>query len=631
MALAMVDLPFKAAKAEVKFAGPRLTYKAASPTIVYHEEIRPSLAAQGKLPILVSQNLFDPVDRFRTENGEKIDRFLDAEVLVQRVLGCQVVVTNPSSGRQRLSVLVQIPQGAMPLGGAQVTRAVAVDLEPFRTQTIEYFFYFPKVGKFQHCPAQVARDERVVASAQGLSLTVVEKLSKVDTSSWDHVSQMGTSDEVITFLDQANLQEIDLARIAWRMADKAFFAKTLGLLRARQIYHPVLWSFALRHDDTQAAREFLAHQEGLARETGGWINSALADYDPVTLKFLEHLEYKPLIHARTHALGKTRQIVNPRILEQYHNLMRVLALKPALTNDDWLQVAYYLLVQDRVAEAIEAHQRVPVATVATAIQHDLMGAWLAMAREDLDTAEALAKKHASYPVDRWRAAFALVAEQVNEARGKAVVTADGKPVDDPLLRQANQASKEPALQAELVGPRVRITHRNISRLTVNLYEMDVELLFSRNPFSQQYGDRFALVRPNQTLEIELAADKTETFLDLPARFASVNTLVELKGAGKATALPRYAKTMDVLVMENNGQLKTTTGAAKPLAKAYVKVYARHADGKVRFHKDGYTDIRGRFDYASVSGPALPPIVQFAVLVLDDKHGALIQEIKPPTR
>ncbi|MCY2938388.1 MAG: hypothetical protein NTV55_08520, partial [Planctomycetota bacterium] len=120
LALAMVDLPFKAAKAEVKFAGPRLTYKAASPTIVYHEEIRPSLAAQGKLPILVSQNLFDPVDRFRTENGEKIDRFLDAEVLVQRVLGCQVVVTNPSSGRQRLSVLVQIPQGAMPLGGAQV-------------------------------------------------------------------------------------------------------------------------------------------------------------------------------------------------------------------------------------------------------------------------------------------------------------------------------------------------------------------------------------------------------------------------------------------------------------------------------------------------------------------------------
>ena len=45
-----------------------------------------SVAAQGKLPILVSQNLFDPADRFRTENGEKVDHFQGEEVLVQRVL-----------------------------------------------------------------------------------------------------------------------------------------------------------------------------------------------------------------------------------------------------------------------------------------------------------------------------------------------------------------------------------------------------------------------------------------------------------------------------------------------------------------------------------------------------------------
>ena len=638
LALAMIDLPFEAAKAEVKFDGGRLTHKSGGPAIVYHEEIRPSEAAQGKLPILVSQNLFDPADRFRTENGEKLDHFLGEEVLVQRLLGCQVVVTNPSSGRQRLSVLVQIPEGAMPLGGAQVTRAVPVDLEPFRTQTIEYFFYFPKVGKFKHCPAQVAKDERVVASATAMSLTVVEKLSKVDTGSWDHVSQMGSNEEVIGFLEKANLQEIDLGRIAWRMVDKGYFEKVLALLRGRKIYHALLWSFALKHDAPEAAKEFLAYQEPLAREAGGWISSTLLDYDPVALKMLAHLEYKPLLHARAHALGKSRQIVNARIHEQYHNLMRVLALKPVLAHEDWLQVAYYLLLQDRVAEAIEAHKRVPVASVATTMQHDLMSAYLALAREDLDSAAAIAGKYAGYPVDRWRASFALVAEQVNEAKGKGVASGvgpDGKPVDDPMLRQGSQASKEPALGAELVGPKLRVTHRNVGKVTINLYEMDVELLFSRNPFSQQYGDRFALVRPNQTLEIELPGDKAETVVELPARFASVNTLVELKGAGKTVALPRYARTMDVLVLENNAQLKVTRGAGaeggKPLAKTYVKVYARHADGKVRFHKDGYTDIRGRFDYSSVSGPALAPVEKFAVLVLDEKHGALIQEVAPPAR
>ena len=38
----------------------------------------------------------------------------------------------------------------------------------------------------------------------------------------------------------------------------------------------------------------------------------------------------------------------------------------------------------------------------------------------------------------------------------------------------------------------------------------------------------------------------------------------------------------------------------PIATAYVKVYAKYPDGSVRFYKDGYTDSRGRFDYASVS-------------------------------
>jgi len=547
------------------------------------------------------------------------------------VLGCQVVVTNPSSSRQRLSVLTQIPEGAMPLNGGQVTKATPVDLEPFRTQTLEYYFYFPKTGKFNQCPAQVAKDERVVASGSAQPLNVVEKLSKVDTGSWDHVSQMGTADEVVAYLDKANLQETDLGRIAWRMADKAYFERVLGLLRARKTYHPVLWSYALKHDSPEAAREFLSHQEQLARETGGWIACSLVDYDPVALKFLEHLEYKPLVHARAHALGKNRQIVNARILEQYHQLMRMLALKPAPGNEDWLQVAYYLLLQDRVAEAIEAHKRVPKNAVATAMQHDLMGAWLAMAREDLDGAEGIAAKYASYPVDRWRAAFALVGEQVAEARGKAPTGADGKPVDDPLLRQATQASKEPALTAELVGGKLRISHRNIQRVTMNLYEMDVELLFSRNPFSQQFGDRFALVRPNQTVEVDLPGDKAQTEIELPARFASVNTLVELKGGGKTFSLPRFARTMNVATMENNGQLKVTTQDGKPLAKAYVKVYARHADGRVRFHKDGYTDIRGRFDHASVSGPPLPPVEKFAILVLDEKHGALIQEAAAPAR
>jgi hypothetical protein len=61
----------------------------------------------------------------------------------------------------------------------------------------------------------------------------------------------------------------------------------------------------------------------------------------------------------------------------------------------------------------------------------------------------------------------------------------------------------------------------------------------------------------------------------------------------------------------------------------VKVYARLADGQVKFYKDGYTDLRGRFDYASVSTPERTPVGRFAILVLADDRGAVIREAGTP--
>ena len=68
----------------------------------------------------------------------------------------------------------------------------------------------------------------------------------------------------------------------------------------------------------------------------------------------------------------------------------------------------------------------------------------------------------------------------------------------------------------------------------------------------------------------------------------------------------------------------------PLSTVYVKCYARTRGGQVRFHKDGYTDLRGRFDYASVSTSSLDDVERFALLVLSDEHGALVvRHWEPP--
>ncbi len=60
---------------------------------------------------------------------------------------------------------------------------------------------------------------------------------------------------------------------------------------------------------------------------------------------------------------------------------------------------------------------------------------------------------------------------------------------------------------------------------------------------------------------------------------------------------------------------------KPMVKTYVKVYVETHDGKVRFHKDGYTDLRGKFDYLSHSGEDPAQVRRVAILASDPQKGA----------
>jgi hypothetical protein len=53
------------------------------------------------------------------------------------------------------------------------------------------------------------------------------------------------------------------------------------------------------------------------------------------------------------------------------------------------------------------------------------------------------------------------------------------------------------------------------------------------------------------------------------------------------------------------------------------------DGSVQFYKDGYTDLRGRFDFSSLSTNELDNVEKFALLIMSDEHGAVVREAAPP--
>jgi hypothetical protein len=626
-ALAVLDLPFEAKKHDIKFAGNRMTFTPGDTTVAFHEEVRAAGNPDGKVQILVSQNFYRNGDRYRDENGERFDKFITGEFVIHTVYGCQLVITNPTSSRQRLSVLIQTPVGSIPLANGQSTRTVELDLEPYRTQTIDYLFYFPKPGRFTHFPVHVAKNETLVAAAAPFTFEVVERPTKLDTESWEYVSQNGTTEQVLAFLNRENVNALDLEKIAFRMRDKAFATAVLALLQERHLYNATLWSYGLFHGLVPIAREFLLHTEQIVAESGGPIESPLLTIDPVARHQYEHLEYKPLVNARTHSLGHRRQIVNGRLHEQYHRFLKLLSYHKQLNDDDRLAVTYYLLLQDRVEEALATFVEVNADRIATKLQYDYCAAYLDFYGDEPQKARAIAARYAGLPVDRWRNAFAALINQLDEMEGKDAKIADA---DDQAQQQGQLAAREPTFDFTLDAETMQLTWQNIEKVRVNYYLMDVELLFSRNPFVQQSGGQFASIRPNFTQDVKLPAGQKKLAVKLPENLTSRNLLVEVSAAGKTRSHPYYANAMNLQLTENYGQLRVTDGGTgKPLPEVYVKSYARLSDGQVKFHKDGYTDHRGRFDYASVSTPERAPVTRFAILVLSDERGAFIREAAPP--
>jgi hypothetical protein len=628
-ALSVLDLPFEAPKHDVQFAGGKMTVVPAAQAIAFHEEVRPAAGNGGRIPILVSQNVYRHGDRFREEGGEKYDKFVTGEFLTQAVYGCQVVVTNPTSSRQKLTVLVQLPLGAIPVASGQMTRSIPVDLEPYRTHTLDYFFYFPKAGRYPQFPAHVAKNGEFVIAAPTATFDVVERPTKPDTTSWDHVSQHGTDAEVLAYLDRENVRALNLERIAFRLRDRGFFEAVTRLLTDRHTYHPTTWSYGLFHADVPTAREFLGHHDALVAQCGGPIDSPLLTVDPVARHQYEHLEYRPLVNARAHALGQRRQIVNDALHAQYHKFLKTLTYRKELGDDALLAAAYYLLLQDRVGEAVGAFARVDPGKVATRVQYDYCAAYLELFKDDPGRARAIATAHLFHPVDRWRNAFAAVVAQVDEVEGKAARPVIG---EEHNQNQGGLAATEPGFEVAVGAQGVSLSWQNLESVRVSYYLMDVELLFSTSPFVQRAGGQFATIRPNASEVLKLPAGRTRHTFPLPAEFEGRNVLVEVTAGGKTRSVPHLASTMAVQVSEGYGQLRVTDApAGKAVGRVYVKVYAKLADGGVRFHKDGYTDLRGRFDYATVNTPERQAVERFAILVLSDDRGAVIRDVPPPQR
>jgi len=223
----------------------------------------------------------------------------------------------------------------------------------------------------------------------------------------------------------------------------------------------------------------------------------------------------------------------------------------------------------------------------------------------------------------------IVLREVGEVEGVEGAIGVGD-AEDRAQRQTQLAATEPSLDFKVEDRKITVQYQNLDACTLNYYLMDIELLFSRNPFVQEVSGQFAIIRPNESRTVELPKGRNAVTFDLPEQYRDSNVMIEIGAGGITKAQAYYPHSLDIRLLSNYGQVRLAHATTRaPLPKVYIKVYARTQDGEIRFYKDGYTDLRGRFDYTSLNTNEIENVERFAILILSEKHGAAIRETAPP--
>ncbi len=645
-ALAMCGLPLKAGEIGLP-TEPNQQYAPQHAVAVVTKRLKLLEAAEEESSILVGQR-FARLDQLTSGNKKKpIEE--PTEFLVGVAYQGQTVISNPTAERRIVDVFWQLPAGSIPLGGSQATDSQTITLEPFAVQAIQYQFYFPMSGKFVHYPATVAVEGKLIARGTEKQFDVVDELSEDDRVTWEKIARTGTPQQITEFLADANLRELDWMLVAHRMQDQEVYKVIIKTLDDANMAINDLWAYSLKHRDERAMRAYLSLRDDLVGRVGPVLQSSLLEVEPIERRMQEHLEYAPLVRARIHRLGDENEILNPTFLQQYRGFVRVVGFTPDIAPEEQLVLTYYLLLQNRIEEAIKTFADVERNSLVTKLQYDYVAAYLAMHREDFGVAEKIARQYAEHPIPRWKNRFGELAMQLNQRRDlmqvEQLVSVDKKDdqqvisegsgdlsVLDRERRQENASESEPEVVVRVEGDSLRIDHRRAKNVTLNLYGVDLELLFSKAPFVREDLQRMAMVRPMRREQVDFEDATGTGRFELDENLRRQTLLVEVvAGASRSTAL-YYGGEITTYVSESYGQLQTTdTKSHRPISTAYVKVYAKYPDGNVRFYKDGYTDSRGRFDYTSISASDAKGASRFAILVLSEEKGATLHDVAPPTQ
>lgn len=639
MALAIMDLPWDN-KCEWKTEQGKILIRPERDCVAFVQRNEIVGESKTQIPMGLAQQIFvyrengyepgedsDSDDEwdFDTDLEEELDSFSDSdgEGLMQATefskgvpYQSRVVVMNPTDSEVQVDVLAQIPQGAIPLTGSEKTQSWFMVVPPFENLVVKFEFYFPEEGDFSQYGAQVSDAEGVLASLPLKVFHVTPHSVPDHQINQQQLFRHGTDEQVLNFLREANLATIKPSELLPRIVKPEFFDAVVRIYSDRQMFDKNIWEFAFLHRNDKRMAEWFQHNDRLCSELGPMLKSDLLDIDPIENQIVEHNEFFPLIPMRRFSVGRDNAIPNAEIRIAYNKLLSLLCYKEKLESIDKLQIVSFMLLQNRIEEAQSWFREVSRDSVAVKLQYDYCDAYLAMYGREYMRARSIAGEYQAYPLPRWRGLFAEVIAQIED---REALMAGRKSERTMNVEESLELVKE--------GSDLYLYHNHEGTVTVHYFEMDVEALFSRRPFEQQSGKSLAWTEPKESHQVDLESAKDPLLLEPPQSLQNTNVLVQVTSRQKVLSQMVYSNQLKVVSDKERGILRVLhRDTREPLEATYIKVFGRDASGKVEFCKDGFTDLRGEFDYLRQTTEGLDDLKEFAILIVHPKYGTKVIEL-----
>jgi hypothetical protein len=616
MCLALLDLPFKAERPEVTVDGSSLRVKARDPMILFYKDTRRTDEVAKESPLLVRQSFSPLAERVRIVDGREVENPVSGDFRPGVAYACSLVVTNPTGSGRRIDVLAQIPAGSIPLAGHTATLSSTHEIAPHGVLKLELAFYFPAPGEFAVYPLHVSENGVVLSHTGPHKLRVSNDPEPADAASWWVLAGEGSDEEVLARLRSANLETHDPRFILWRLQNNGFFQKAASILRERLHYSPEVAAYGFHHNDSAVIRDYLENSQAVT-QLGQWLDSPLLDVRPRVHHDWRTLEFDPLVNARAHRFTGESRLTHQAARAHYHAFLDQLAWKPTLDASDHLTLCAFLFLQDRIEEALERFTKIDPEKLPGRLHYDYLHTVALFHQENPTAARGIAVRNLpALPPGVWRDRFQTVIDQADEIAALATKS-----------EAASGEGMDSAPQLDMIagdGGRLVIRHRSLERTTLRLFSVDLEVLFSKDPFLK--GDSGSgtepAIRPNRLLEVQLQPDVNETTVELPENLRQGSLLASAESGNTRLLRVLDSRAIDLRLFPNTRTLRVIdTATGKPLPKTYIKVYAEKQNGEVVYHKDGYTDLRGAFDYLSHTGVDVSEIKRVAIFASHPEKGA----------